>query len=373
MNLPVSMAGQAFSTVRLARVEDKPAASDRVIDVALLDMNHEFPNLGHDSVVQTIACIAGMLAPVLEPAGMAVRVVSYPVRNRLLVPEADDRQFVIVVGTGGPGHIDPYENDGLAVFSQGVKEDPTWEARFQRLLAAIRGDPGRSMIAICHSFGLVCRWAKVAKPTLRGPEKGGKSAGVHENVLTDEALAHPWFSRLSSELPDGRHLRIADSRLFDLIPLPAGFPEGVTPLGYESRKDGTPGDALTMIELARDRNGVMPRMLAVNHHPEIYDLSLQRELMAEKLARGEVTKQWYDERHDTIGELLSPEASRHLVLTSRYTLICPLAFYIFRAARERMEALGLPPAVHEDQVMAKDFVAERRRVPRGPDIDGFPV
>ena len=360
-----------FSVVRLARAEDRPAPSERVVDLALLDMNHEFPNLGHDSVVQTIACIAGMAESVLEPAGMSIRVISYPVRNRMLLPEPDDTSFRVVIGTGGPGHIDPTANDGVAEFSQGVKEDPTWEPRFQKLLERIRGDETRALVAICHSFGLVCRWAGAAVPTLRGPEKGGKSAGIHENVLTDEALAHPWFSRLSAELADGRHLRIADSRLFDLIPVKQGFPSWVTRLGYESKKDGSPGDALTMIELARDRNGVMPRMLAVNHHPEIYDLELQRELMAEKLARGEVTQKWYDERHDTIGALLSPEATRHLILTSRYTLICPLAFHVFRAVRERREALGLPAGLHEDQVMAREFVTDRRSRPRGPDIDGY--
>ncbi len=373
MNLPMRMA-QPFSVVRLERAEDKPLANDLVVDVALLDMNHDFPNLGHDSVVQTVACIAGMLAPVLEPAGMAVRVVSFPVRNKLLVPEPGDEQFRILVGTGGPGHIDPDRNDGAASWAQGVKEDPTWEPRFQKLMDRVRADDRRAMVAICHSFGLVCRWAKVAKPTLRGPEKGGKSSGIRENILTEEALAHPWFSRMAAELPDGRHLKIADSRLFDLIPFDRKhFPAGVTPIGFEAKGDGTESDALTMIELARDRAGVMPRMLAVNHHPEIYDLELQRELMAEKLARGEVSQQWYDERHDTIGELLSPEAVRHLVLTSRYTLIAPLAFHIFRQVRERREAMGLPGGLHEDQVMARDFVAERRRVPRGPNIDGYAV
>lgn len=365
------MTSQAFQYVRATTPEEIPAASPHVIDIALLDMNHHFPNLGHGSIVQTVACIAGMLEPVLTPAGLAVRVVSFPVRNNLMVPDASSDQFSMILGTGGPGHIDPGQNDGVADFSQGVKEDTSWEPRFQALMSAVLKDEKRAAMMICHSYGLTCRWLGVAKPILRGPEKGGKSAGIHENVLTPEALAHPWFSRLASELADGKHLKIADSRLFDLIPVSDKFPEGVTPIGYETWKDGSASTALTMIEVARDRNGVMPRIFAVNHHPEIYDLELQRELIAEKLAKGEVTQQWYEERNRTIAELITPEASRHLILTSRYTLICPVAFHIFRFVRERREAMGLPGGAHEDQVLAKDFVADRRQHPRGPKIDGY--
>lgn len=366
------MSSQAFQYVRASTPEEVPAASPHVIDIALLDMNHHFPNLGHGSIVQTVACIAGMLEPVLTPANLAVRVVSFPVRNNLMVPESTT-QWSMILGTGGPGHIVPEKNDGVAEFAQGVKEDPAWEPRFHKLMSAVRADEKRAAVMICHSFGLTCRWLGVAKPTLRGPEKGGKSAGIHENVLTPEALAHPWFSRLASELPDGKHLKIVDSRLFDLIPEQPTFPPGITPIGYETWKDGSASTALTMIEIARDRGGVMPRMFAVNHHPEVYDLELQRELIAEKLARGEVTQQWYEERNRTIGELITPEAAQHLILTSRYTFICPVAFHIFRFVRERREAMGLPGGAHEDQVLAKDFVADRRQHPRGPKIDGYAV
>ncbi len=71
----------------------------------------------------------------------------------------------------------------------------------------------------------MCRWLGVADAVLRGPEKGGKSTGVVENILTDEALAHPWFSRFAAALPDGRRLYALDNRLYDLVPrgpLPAG-------------------------------------------------------------------------------------------------------------------------------------------------------
>ena len=53
-----------------------------------------------------------------------------------------------------------------------------------------------------HSFGVMCRWSDVAAPVLRPAEKGGKSAGILENVLTDEGARHPWFRQLAEELPE---------------------------------------------------------------------------------------------------------------------------------------------------------------------------
>ena len=59
---------------------------------------------------------------------------------------------------------------------------------------------------------------------LRPPEKGGKSAGILENLLTDEAVEHPWFGQLAEDLPEHRRLRIVDHRLYDLIPPAAEKP-----------------------------------------------------------------------------------------------------------------------------------------------------
>ncbi len=70
----------------------------------------------------------------------------------------------------------------------------------------------------------MCRWSEIAQPVLRPAEKGGKSAGVVENLLTDDAMQHPWFRQLADELPDHRRLRIVDHRLYDLIPFAAALP-----------------------------------------------------------------------------------------------------------------------------------------------------
>src|SRR5207245_8229754 len=144
------------------------------------------------------------------------------------------------------------------------------------------------------------------------------------NVLTAEAKAHPWFSRLAEELPEGRRLRVVDHRLFDLIPT-GERPPGFVPIGRETLGvGGPPGDALTMADCARDGGGVMPRVFGVNHHPEIVDRARQRRILQERLVRGEVTREWFEDRSRVLNTSYPDEPTdRRLQLTSEYTLLGP--------------------------------------------------
>jgi hypothetical protein len=90
-----------------------------------------------------------------------------------------------------------------------------------------------------------------------------------------------------------------------------------------------------MVELARDPEGVMPRFLGVNHHPEIVDREHIMQVLDEKRARGEVSEQWYTERAITMRDLFRDENERQSRLTSRYTLLEPLKFQLARLIRER--------------------------------------
>jgi hypothetical protein len=333
-----------FRFARATRPEEVPAADPRVIDLALLDMNHGFPNLGHDSLVLSVAAVADSLAPALAAAGVAVRVVSYEVRQSGLLPEAPGGRFRIYLGTGGPGHIDPRSNDGVAPFAQGVREDPTWELGARALFAAILAEPSAVLLGVCHTFGLLCRWSAAATPALRGPEKGGKSRGVKQIELSASGLAHPWLGRFVGHLEGGSRLRVTDSRLFDLIPNQA-MPTGVHALAREVGARGEVGDALTMAEWARDPAGVMPRVFAVNHHPEIHDLAVQRRLIAERIETGATTPEWREERREVLEALVDPELGGRMRLTTRITLLDPLRFHLLRQAREH--GVG----VHEDQIL----------------------
>ncbi|HEX8172064.1 MAG TPA: hypothetical protein VF824_16115 [Thermoanaerobaculia bacterium] len=313
------------SSFEYLRVDDSvPEARRDCIDVALLDMNHSWPNVGHDSLVRAVREAAESLAPELASIGAKVRVLSYDVRRRHALPESPNGRFQLYVGTGGPGHLDPRLNDGKHEWSQGVDESEAWEAPLFRLFDDILSDANAAMLAVCHSFGLVCRWSGVARPELRAE----KSSGMPVNRLSREALKHPWFSQFARELPDGQHFRVVDNRLFDLILESEGKS---LPIAFEAA--GSP--ALTMIELARDAGGTMPRFLGVNHHPEIVDRERIMGVLDEKRARGEVDEQWYRERAVTMRDLFQGENERQSRLTSRYTLLEPLRFHLARLIEER--------------------------------------
>jgi hypothetical protein len=310
-----------FEYVRLTD-DSVPAAQPDRIDVALLDMNHSWPNVGHDALVHVILEAAEPFREELVSSGRKVRVLSYDVRRRHLLPPSPNGRFQLYLGTGGPGHLDPRLNDGQHEWSQGVAETTDWEAPLFRLFDDILASGTAAMIAVCHSFGLVCRWSGVASPALR-PEK---SSGMPLNRLSREALQHPWFEQFARELPDRQHFRVVDNRLFDLM---LEDPGKSIPIAFEA----SGSSALTMIELARDASGRMPRFLGVNHHPEIIDRDHIMQVLDEKRAHGEVSEQWYDERAVTMRDLFRDERERQSQLTSRYTLLGPVRHHLEQLIR----------------------------------------
>lgn len=341
-----------FATIRIEKTSDLPAINPRMIDIAVLDMNHRWKNLGHDSLVHAVRETSAYFLPFLTSADLTVRVLSFEVRQALMIPDLSEDRFRLILGTGGPGHLDPLANDGINPWSQGVHEDPAWERPLFDLFDVIAADDRYAMFAVCHTFGILCRWAGFASPIPRTDDRGGKSTGVRNTILTTEALAHPWFGRFASELPDGRHFRVIDSRYFDLVPEP-GFEQGpIIPLAFEAKgPDGPATDAVTMVEIARDRGGVMPRILAVNHHPEVFDREHALEVLAEKVARREVSDEWYRERAETLAEQFTGDNENQLRLTSQFTLLLPLQFHLARIIRNRREEMGLRGNFHEDQLV----------------------
>jgi hypothetical protein len=337
---------------RFARVEDGgevPPADPRIVDVALLDMHHGWPNLGHEALTDVIQSAVCDLRGHLAHLGLSVRVISYDVRRSHALPEAPGRRHAIYIGTGGPGHLDPRANDGREG-SQGIVEDPAWEPPLFALFDAIRDDPRASLFAVCHTFGIMCRWLGVADAVLRGPEKGGKSAGIRHNHLRPEGRRHPWFARFAQGLQDGEHFPVLDNRLFDLLPT-GDLPSDVRVLAVDCNDDGTASDAVTMIEVADDSRGAVPRILGVNHHPEIVNRQRQRALLEKKRARGGVDEAWFAERWAALTQLVDGEEDdRVLHLTSSYTLMGPLRAALYREVRLRGEAFGVDPGFDERQL-----------------------
>jgi hypothetical protein len=307
------------------RVTDSvPAPLRNRIDVALLDMNHSWPNVGHDALVHLVLELAEERREELTRAGTKVRLISYDVRRTNTVPESPNGRFQIYIGTGGPGHLDPRLNDGVSEWSQGVAETDAWEKPLFELFDDILASRTAAMFAVCHSFGLVCRWSGVARPQLREE----KSSGMPLNRLSREAMQHPWFEQFARELPDRQHFRVVDNRLFDLILENARTSQ---PIAFEAAGSS----ALTMVELGRDAGGTMPRFFGMNHHPEIIDRDHIMQVLDEKRAHQEVSDQWYEERAITMRDLFRGEQERQSRLTSHFTLMAPLRFHLERVIAER--------------------------------------
>jgi hypothetical protein len=341
-------AAPVFSVALVTRMGDLPLADARLIDIAVLDMHHGWPNLGHDAIVSAMQNAVCDIAPQLGKAGLGFRVLSYDVRRGHAIPEPPGGRHVLYVGTGGPGHLDPRQNDGVSEGAQGINEDPAWEAPLFDVFDRIRSSDDAVLLGVCHTFGVMCHWLGVADAVLRGPDKGGKSTGVVDNVLSDEGLAHPWFARFSEALPDHRHFRVLDNRLYDLVPPRGALRDGVTAVAYEALGSNGTSDALTMIEVARFADGVMPRILGVNHHPEVVNRPRLLVMLEKKFERGDVSREWYEERKKTLTDPIADEWSDRLLhLTSSYTFMGPLRYHLYRLARERGEALGVPLAVDE--------------------------
>lgn len=340
-------ATSVFSVVAVPRTGDVPPPDPRSIDVAVLDMHHGWPNLGHDAIVHAMQNAICDLAVPLGRCGLRFRVLSYDVRRGLAVPEPPGGRHVLYVGTGGPGHLDPRMNDGVSDGAQGILEDPSWERPLFGLFDAIRHSGDGVLLGVCHTFGVMCRWLGIADAVLRGPDKGGKSSGIVDNVLTDAALAHPWFARFADSLPGRRRFRVLDNRLYDLVPRASFDAAAVAALAFEASATGQ-GEALTMVEVARDAGGAMPRILGVNHHPEVVNRPRLLVMLDRKFERGDVTREWYDERRKTLTEPVADEwGDRLLHLTSSYTFMGPLRYHLYRLARLRAEELGVPLAVDE--------------------------
>jgi hypothetical protein len=318
--------------VRYARVDrsgDEPPAVRNLVDVAVLDMHHGFANLGHASVVDTLMRSGQEERRRIGAGAPGVRVVSYDVRRGGAVP-ADPARFALVVGTGGPGALDPRENDGVAPHSQGILEDPSWEPRLWRFFDGVTARPSAAFLGICHSFGLLARWAGVGRATLR-PEEKGKSAGVVTNVLDEAARSHPWFGDLYLASPGGR-IEVLDSRLFDILPTGQGTG---SVLAWEATPGGERGEAMTMIELDRCADG-SPRVWAVNHHPEIGDQGAQRSRLRRLAASNQLSAEWLGERMRALEAWSASEAAeRRLQVTSSFTFEEPVRSVLSRSLAER--------------------------------------
>ena len=84
---PARAAG-VFEYVRVEHEDQRPPDDPSAIDVGILDMNHGWPNIGHDAIVMGIQTMACDIREELRAAGLRVRAVSYDVRRGNVLPPA---------------------------------------------------------------------------------------------------------------------------------------------------------------------------------------------------------------------------------------------------------------------------------------------
>ena len=102
-----------FSFARVEQPGDVPGLDPRTVDVAILDMHHGWPNLGHAAIVHALQSAVCDIRDELERADVSVRAISYDVRRSLAIPEGPGGRFGLYLGTGGPlRHILIYRVEG---------------------------------------------------------------------------------------------------------------------------------------------------------------------------------------------------------------------------------------------------------------------
>ena len=127
---------------------------------------------------------------------------------------------------------------------------------------------------------------------------------------------------------------------------------------------------MTMLEFARDpESGVVPRMLGVNHHPEIVDRFRQVMILSRKRERGEVSEQWYQERLEILtGSLPDEDVDQRLHLTSDFTLLGPLRFHLFRQIRRRAESHGRAGPISTRAVCSRPWPVSPLELERAAEV-----
>ena len=277
----------------------------------------------------------------------------------------------------GPGHIDPRaQRRRRAEGARASTRTRPGKRRCSRSSTRIRGQrrrgAARGVPHLRRDVPLVGRGRRrAARPRQGRQERGrpGERADRRGRAGTRGSAASRRAARTD------RRLRVVDNRLFDLIPDADRCPRGVHRPSATRRcgVGGPTGDAVTMIEFARDARGrhaarVRGEPPSRDRRPLPPDADPRPEARPRRGDRG-----WFEDRARVLTETYSDDArDQRLHLTSDYTLLGPLRFHLYRQVRRRAEALGRPARPARGQ-RARATRARRvgagvaRRPPDGPD------
>ena len=333
---PVAAQPSAFEVVRIEQPSDAPAADPSAVDVAVLDMNHGWaepgPRLaGPRRAGRGLRRAAGSR----QPPACACACSRSTCAAAAWCPSRPPR-FALYLGTGGPGHLDPHLNDGESPGSQGMRRGPVLGGAHLRALRRHPAPrPTRRCSAVCHTFGVMCRWSGAAESVLRAAAEGRQERG-HPRERAHAGGAGPPLVRAAwpTSCRSGGACAWSTTGCSTSSPA-ARCRAGAMPIGFETLGlGGPPGDGAHHDGVrARRRGDVMPRVFGVNHHPEIVDRVAPAhdpgaEARARRGHRRVVRRPHADARASTRTTRQRPR----LHLTSDFTLLGPLRFHLYRAA-----------------------------------------
>ena len=297
---------------RVERAGDLPPAEPDVIDVALLDMHHGWPNLGHDALVHAVQnAVCDLQTAWLPPdCGSAC---SPTTCGGATDPGAARGPSRHLRRHGRAGPPRSAMNDGRVARLAGHREDPRWEAPLFGLFDRIRADErrraARGLPHLRRHVPLAGR--RRGRPARRRTRAARARASSRTCSRTrPQSTRGSGGSRASCPISGACACSTTVSTTSSRGP--ARCRTASTIIAHETLGVGGPrGEALTMVEFARDADGVMPRDLRREPPSRDREPAQAADDPAQALERGEVTPEWYAERVAALTEdIRRPRRSR---------------------------------------------------------------
>ena len=198
-------------------------------------MNHGWPNLGHDSLVHAVLDTACDLLRRSRATGPRVRVALLRRAARRCSRRRRAAASRSTSAPAGPGTSRPAPQRRRSPGARGSLEDPAWEAPLFELFDRIRARPrSAALLAVCHTFGVMCRWSGVAQARAARRREGRQEHGRPGERADARGPRASLVRALRRGAARRRRLRVVDNRLFDLIPVAAARAGRARPIGYET-------------------------------------------------------------------------------------------------------------------------------------------
>jgi homoserine O-succinyltransferase/O-acetyltransferase len=258
---------------------------DRVIKIALLDLNNGFENQG-------MRCIREITHAYFQKHQLPYEVEEFDVRQKNEVPNSS---FDIYLSSGGPGS--PFDEEGWE-----------WEHKYFKLVNKLylqnqeaAPENKKFIFFICHSFQIACRIFRVGNVC----ERKSTSFGVFPMTKVEGGLDEPVFNALDNPFYG------VDSRDFQVIEPNRDVLEdmGAQILAIEKERPHIP--------LERAIMGIRfsPEMIGTQFHPEADAVSMRKHLLEEDKKKQIIALHGEDKYNEMIDRLEDPDKIMHTQAT----------------------------------------------------------